>query len=595
MRHRCSCGKLAKVSLQSLMHRKGCGCGRKIQRTRRRYDITSVKKLFAESGCQLLDNQYRNANTPMRYRCHCGRFARIALQNFLKGDRCGCGRKAEGLKRRHTFYYVKRYFSDQGCQLLQDSYTDSHTPMLFRCDCGNTARISFSDFQNGVRCGCRRHLGMNRKWNEERVVEELKTLIAKSGSFPSAYSLRKSNKGPLCGAVESLGGFNYFRDLLQRPLDNKPQGYWSNWDNVERELRARFPEMIARGVCPNSRMLQEAGIWNSIIASFGGLPRLADRLKCEPCSCWKVRDGHFAYSFYEFIFDEYLYSRGIPHQPHMRVCSTHRYACDQRIGEYYVEIFGYGKSDKNLRAEAYCRKRTRKERLYKQLGLKLVPIEKEVFLEPYAHIEKQLDRIVAGLGIKTDKQHSFDIAELAQAAGIILTEEEVLRQLKQIVQEIGDFPKQKQFYAIGRVDLLERLNKTGGLNHYRRKLGYEPAIKPNNYWTLEQTLKALKEQSDDVGRLPREKEMKGALAAAVQRHGGLNRLGGMLGLRSAKKLSGWWKNRKILLRTLRNEVGSALGHFPSDQELLKMGRFDLRNAIARSGGFMAIRRLYERG
>ena len=119
----------------------------------------------------------------------------------------------------------------------------------------------------------------------------------------------------LANAIQNLGGFNYFRRLLHRELSKKPSRYWKIWENVERELRAEFGEMISRGICPNSRMIAESGIPLTIVTTFNGLPKIADRLECELASCWKVRDGHIVFSFYEFVLDEYLYSVGVPHKP----------------------------------------------------------------------------------------------------------------------------------------------------------------------------------------------------------------------------------------------------------------------------------------
>lgn len=278
----------------------------------------------------------------------------------------------------------------------------------------------------------------------------------------------------------------------------------------------------------------------------------------------------------------------------MRVSATHKYTCDQKIGQYYVEVFGYGKSDRSSRSDAYNRRRAIKEALYKKLGLNLVPIEKDVFLKPYPEIERQLDQIFFGLGFDIARKAPFDICELAQQAGFIMTEDEVVQQLDRIIQETGTFPTSKVLHAIGREDLMGRISKSGGLNHYREKLGHEPPVKPNDYWTMARTLKMLKRRSDDLGRLPRRKELGGALAHAVDKHGGINHLAGMLGLAAAKKPNGWWKDKELILRLLADEVVPVLGHYPNPKELQNMGRSDLFNAIARAGGFKLFRHLYIR-
>ena len=527
----------------------------------------------------------------MRYRCHCGVTARISLQDFLKGGRCGCGRKKEGTKRRHSIEYVKRYFADHRCELLEETYEGNHKPMRFRCECGNEeGRVCFADFKNGVRCGCRRHLGLNRIWTKERVLEELKTLIAAHQHFPAANELRQMRKGRLGNAIQSLGGFNYFRHLLHHELATKPTGYWKRWENVERELRAEFGETIGRGCCPNSRMVKETGIPTRILTRFGGMAGIAQRLDCDLASCWRAQDGHVVFSFLEFILDEYLYATGLPHHPQLQLSPNRKYRCDQRVGDYYIEVFGYGRADRSSRAIAYNRKRKTKEHVYRSLGLNLVPIEKEVFSKPYPEIERYLDELFRGLGFIVTRKSPFDISDLAQRAGFFLTEEQVVDQLKEIIQSTGRFPTQRTLHQLGRSELVWQINKTGGLIHYREKLGCVSPVKPSGYWTFHRTTERLRIQASKLGRLPLQKEMGTGLAHAVQKHGGINALAVVLGLTCHKKPNGWWRDTKALCQILEDEVVSIVGHFPTPQDLQRLGRYDLLNAIARHGGFRAFRK-----
>lgn len=53
---------------------------------------------------------------------------------------------------KHTYEYVERYFSDNGCNLLDEKYVNNRTKMKYKCVCGNNSEICFSDFQQGKRC-----------------------------------------------------------------------------------------------------------------------------------------------------------------------------------------------------------------------------------------------------------------------------------------------------------------------------------------------------------------------------------------------------------------------------------------------------------
>ena len=79
---------------------------------RRRYTITSLKEIFAETGRVLLEDHYQNNKTPMQYRCHCGTEAHIVLQEFLRGSRCGCGRKKEAARKKTLDRVCAQIFSE---------------------------------------------------------------------------------------------------------------------------------------------------------------------------------------------------------------------------------------------------------------------------------------------------------------------------------------------------------------------------------------------------------------------------------------------------------------------------------------------------
>ena len=117
--------------------------------------------------------------------------------------------------------------------------------------------------------------------------------------------------------------------------------------------------------------------------------------------------------------------------------------------------------------------------------------------------------------------------------------------------------------------------------------------KPNNYWSLDRTLDALKEKRKELGRVPRQTDMDFGLSNAVAKHGGLSRLSEILGWEIVKRPNGFWRDERLLLTTIHEEVISVLGHFPNNRELRDMNRHDLANAISRNGGYPYLRKRYE--
>lgn len=111
--------------------------------------IEEVYFVFQQQGLLLLETEYRDNKTPLKYRCFaCNYEGKIRFNNVQQG--CGCINCAGRASK--TLQEVKIYFSQNGCELLEDSYVNSKTPMKYRCVCGRLSKISWNCFSRGSRC-----------------------------------------------------------------------------------------------------------------------------------------------------------------------------------------------------------------------------------------------------------------------------------------------------------------------------------------------------------------------------------------------------------------------------------------------------------
>jgi len=123
-----------------------------------KWDIKKVKKYFKDHDCELLETEYKNIHTPMRYRCKCkNNKCKIRFSSFKIGKRC---MECSGSKK-HTLEEVKKYFEDNNCKLLETEYVNSKTKMKYICECKNHSEITFNNFKKGKRCrkcsGCEKY------------------------------------------------------------------------------------------------------------------------------------------------------------------------------------------------------------------------------------------------------------------------------------------------------------------------------------------------------------------------------------------------------------------------------------------------------
>lgn len=130
----------------------------------------NVYNYFKDEGCELLETEYINMNTKMRYICSCDNESVIRFYSFKNGNRC---LKCSG-KEKYSYVFVYNYFKDEGCELLETKYINNKTLMRYRCKCGEESMISFSNFKNHNKrckdCGYKKTTGDNHyKFKKDRT------------------------------------------------------------------------------------------------------------------------------------------------------------------------------------------------------------------------------------------------------------------------------------------------------------------------------------------------------------------------------------------------------------------------------------------
>jgi hypothetical protein len=93
MKYICSCGQESVIRWMSFKTGSRCNLckGTKI-RSSKQLNFEDVKKFFSDNQCKLLETEYINSNTSMKYICHCGNESKIQFKHFKNGVRCfQCG------------------------------------------------------------------------------------------------------------------------------------------------------------------------------------------------------------------------------------------------------------------------------------------------------------------------------------------------------------------------------------------------------------------------------------------------------------------------------------------------------------------------
>ena len=144
LKYICECGNLSQISFSNFQQGQRCSICAK----NKKFTFEYVYQYFKENNCELLETEYKNNSILMRYQCKCGKISQIRFHEFKDGQRC---KSCAGIEK-FTFEYVYQYFKKNSCELLETEYKNNRTLMRYKCSCGNIGKIRFSNFQQGQRC-----------------------------------------------------------------------------------------------------------------------------------------------------------------------------------------------------------------------------------------------------------------------------------------------------------------------------------------------------------------------------------------------------------------------------------------------------------
>ena len=250
--YRCGCGREAKISLNSFNKGSRCSdCGGKKKKT-----LEEVRVIFAEGGCEFLDDSYINSQHLHNYRCGCEREAKICLNNFNRGHRCS---DCSGTKKR-TLEEVRVIFAEGGCEFLDDSYISNKHSHNYRCSCGREAKIKLRSFNSGSRCsGCAKYGFKNSKPSYFYLISrpnQYKVGIYNEGSDRLVRHRKNGWKlleqvGPLCGSVVSKLESVVVRGIRDKGIlmgseafVEEFDGWTESWQAVDLEVSS-LPELFS--------------------------------------------------------------------------------------------------------------------------------------------------------------------------------------------------------------------------------------------------------------------------------------------------------------------------------------------------------------
>lgn len=131
--------------------------------------FAEVKKAFDDRGYTLVSKVYKGKHEKLEYICpnHPDKIQEISFHSFTNQN-AGCSYCAGNMKL--EFEIVKKVFEQKGYELLESEYKNAQTPMKYKCPVHKTVNaIRYSDLRSGQgcpQCGIKKRSGESHPlWN----------------------------------------------------------------------------------------------------------------------------------------------------------------------------------------------------------------------------------------------------------------------------------------------------------------------------------------------------------------------------------------------------------------------------------------------
>lgn len=323
---------------------------------------------------------------------------------------------------------------------------------------------------------------------EENRMKELQSFIRREKTIDSLSKLDESlyNAITLYGGEKSLEQAVASIGLVWGDVSSTlPEYFYRDFKNVEKrvhefiKIHKRFPK--------STEIVRDLKIQLTDISRHGGVEGVRKLMNYEDEGDLIDDRGYSNNSTLEYIVAQYLIKNDVPYRREISPFEDEIYRCDFELKStdeeiFYVEVWGFKRSDDGKIGRKYNQNRIEKEKLYKKQKLNLVSINwSDIGNQRYTDVQKRLKEIFSFL-----KGYEFVVSDgFNYISPLKITDEEILKTIMKYSDDKVMLPTQVKLRSFGLDGYIMEIRKRHGsyLNFARM---FDKKLRVQEYeWTQE--------------------------------------------------------------------------------------------------------------
>lgn len=221
LKYRCKCTNVVETNFDAFKrskYKKCKSCIGKENNMNSTINLDVAKKFYQEQNCELLEDEYINSKTKMKFKCACGAVDYKDWNHFRRGHRCAnCISQNRSEAQRTEIQDIVCFLNENGMELLDENFVTGNDPILIKCVCGKEVKKKFNTIKMSPRCTCEYNYvkPLQRFYSHELLVDYFWKFYKENGRYPLHQDIKDNPELPSISTYSrDFGSYTEFLKII---------------------------------------------------------------------------------------------------------------------------------------------------------------------------------------------------------------------------------------------------------------------------------------------------------------------------------------------------------------------------------------------